>query len=348
MAMTERGDITAVGSGSVHVSSYCSDSDIDSFIQQIYKFSSTHCRLLGESNSSIIVSSPIESSPITVLAIPLLQWPPSTAYAAAIGWSNLAPSYVPSVEHPIALYSPPSNAIHFYESTVTAISLVIPSSGVKFILCPLHSTCGKDITLQIAVLTSHVLLEQQDQILPTPPPSPRLKPIDNAGPSASSDAPPSVEPDRSSKPSTSSKGVLAAFRKVIVGLAFFLSMWLRRLFQRKQHKPAVHADVSDVSERTPLLGQSDADSSRAVPGVSEARPLKSDLCFSLLEGGDVVCIMREPSKTRSAELHHQSMFHLGTRQLKPLDFEALKEGVIRVNLGSVGTMNSLLRVFPAQ
>lgn len=181
VSFTQTGEITVSGSGSLLIQSYDSHaSSLDAFHARVLRnCSPEYLRLIGTFNDHIFLASP-HRAPVKVVAIPLSPSPSDSA-DVTLKLSTLA-ALMDDVSE-FALFTPSNLNVHFFtpDNMYETISLRVPSSGGEFTIAPLYtlkSSANPAEGVQFCVLSPHApALADAEDLLPTPPPSPHLRPV---------------------------------------------------------------------------------------------------------------------------------------------------------------------------
>ena len=243
------------------------------------------CRLLGCDTDSgrVIISSPKNSYPVAAVIVPLS--PSRSAKSQVRMELQTLAGLLPDASQ-LSVFSNVNLSIHFFTVPLEGakdetISFAVHSTGSQFLLTPLYNLSGTAGEWQVAITTPYTPTGPPAELdsLPTPPPSPHLRPVahlstrssDSSGPSVptfsdvgltSSQSPVLTISERSPMstlhPRFSQKRSLAYVKHVFAVVLIFFAMVFPRLFGPllghfqgpiTTREPAVVDD-----ERTPLLG----------------------------------------------------------------------------------------------
>ena len=150
----------------------------DAFFAPIQR-NSANLRLIIVQDHVILAST--ESLPIKVTAVRLSPAPSLTPSTLSVQQSVLSALLPHHTE--FSLFAPLNRKIHFFSTAndeTDDLTFHIPSSGGQFVLSPVYTIRGDSDTLgtQISILTSFVpSVNDAEDSLPTPPPSPHFHPI---------------------------------------------------------------------------------------------------------------------------------------------------------------------------
>lgn len=309
------------------------------FMDSILKYSATNCRVLGYSSSCVVLASSMDWSPVSVAIIPLTSR--LTNGAVKLDWLALPPSHLPSLENPIVLSSKQPEVQHVYESMSDALQVLVPPTGSTFVLSVFHPVDGKGEKFQIAIMTPHVLKNQQDDALPTPPPSPRLIPTLPTEPtSAKPTPPPSSHRALIPVPRRPKSGIMAFFKRVILSLIIFaLSVVSRLIAKRKsiQTKPAPKAATPKETIPAPQAEVPTVE----LPAVYAPREQLPGLYLEVSNVGVLSCIVRASSEAVDGRVRMQ----VGSKDVVPRTVKTLGRGLVALELPSVEA-GARVRVLP--
>ncbi|KAK0208459.1 hypothetical protein DFS33DRAFT_1379977 [Desarmillaria ectypa] len=280
IAFTPTGDITASGSGSVHLECFDRyDSSVADFVHRAFAYCSlTKCQLLSTSDRHAVIASPLGQYPVIADVVPL-----STSILnsqVSIEWTEFTPL---TAELPLSLFLPSTSRVRFYDSAdqhPENIRFLVPPTGGQFILTPLYTLETKNSQeCQLAILQSHLLIPSSSyrdrQILPTPPPSPLLHPIAhlssiesrlNASSNSISEMGISSSgrgtPDASDLEATddgisvsTGQGIMASIKHVLAAIGLFFSLLFRKLLGRSPPSTQPTGGVTGVEEQSHFIDE---------------------------------------------------------------------------------------------
>ncbi|KAJ7630614.1 hypothetical protein FB45DRAFT_1027816 [Roridomyces roridus] len=225
-------------------------------------FSPCRVRLVGTNCGALALASPAEKHPVQVLVIPITSSNPLTHSSLTVrSLSSLVPSGAPfcvfsSVRRHARVFPGPE------ASGDTTITFAVGESGGHLVVAPIEKLDNPaEEGQQLAIVTPYTPLPIAADRLPTPPPSPRLRPLihrtaefESPDPSFLSLPAAISHDDRAGSPSQlvvngasqRRAGLLAGVRHFFI--MFFI--WIVRFFRRR---PKMITATADADERTPLL-----------------------------------------------------------------------------------------------
>ncbi|KAJ7597610.1 hypothetical protein C8J56DRAFT_324258 [Mycena floridula] len=174
VSLNPQGELIVSGDGSLLLQSYDpSTSTVDAFLSRILRDCPPEfLRSVGTFGNDILLASPTKT-PTTVLAIPLVPSAASTE-TITVQISSIS-ALLPDVSQ-FSLFSPSNLNVHFFTATDGSITFAIPTLGGQFLISPL-ATLSPGVQFSILSPYQPATRDSVEDGLPTPPPSPRLKPI---------------------------------------------------------------------------------------------------------------------------------------------------------------------------
>ncbi|KAK7064524.1 RING finger protein 8 [Favolaschia claudopus] len=287
IAFNPRGAITISGNPSLLFASLESSDEIDPAAANIFdSCSSSRTRVLSYIPGVLVLATAVAAkSPVQVSIIPIAS--SASVLRSVLNVQSLAS--VLSLDSPFFLFSPVRGAARFIEERLDEnISFTASQSGGHFLVCPAHSVGPTHDRWWVGITSPHSL-SAHAEALPTPPPSPRLRPL----PHRSSEVlmqspdpsylnlPAAISSQRSASPSSSHLVLRASSERrgliALIGRIFmFIFGLIGRLFGWNQQLTTPQKRISD--ERTPLLQEpleedvptDHTDSDRPKPSIDQA------------------------------------------------------------------------------
>lgn len=195
------GSITATGSGSVVLETYDpKSSSSDALIERLLALCpANNFRFVGTFEDHIVLASQ-ETYPVKVAVIPLSPSPSEARPQLLIPLAKLSNLLGQDVTQ-FSIFTPANLSVHFMTSPPAngdeseTLALHIPPAGGHMKLSPLYTLrVATDSTAecQVSILTPYNVIASAsvpdpEDVLPTPPPSPNLRPIAHLSPYKASD-----------------------------------------------------------------------------------------------------------------------------------------------------------------
>lgn len=338
------GVITTSGVGSLTLHTYdVRQLDAGEFVEHILSICSLdnrRCVALSEGSSHGVLTLPNTGLPVKVALVPIAPRLQHHAYhRVRIGLGALA-ALLPDIRS-YSVSSPLNPDIQFFTAETGAkgnVIFVVDPSGGEFTLSPAFDLA--DRKLQVSILSPHSFVKTSPQeeadILPTPPPSPRLEPIARPSPSRESTistiAPLSDTGEESLKVKPKSAPVvtlrpplnirypllsgLRALKFIFTVTAVWFVLLYRLLFRRPKADPISDGGYTD-GEATTLTPDEAAGSTESYDTHDEA---------------EVVPIITEP-KTREDDMIYMDTSPASSPSSEQL--VELKGGLVRIAARSV-------------
>ncbi|KAJ6519481.1 hypothetical protein C8R45DRAFT_886016 [Mycena sanguinolenta] len=258
ISFTPAGTITMSGTSSLSLVACESPEEVELAVSNVINQCSSP-RVVSHTPGVLVVASAADKYPVEVAVVPIASRTP--VVRSDLSLRSL--SAVVSEKGPFFMFSSLHRAARFIEDeSDESITVTAGRSGGQFVASPAHTVIHGEDQWQIGLMSSHSPLSAHAEGLPTPPPSPRLRPLPNRvsespDPSFLNLAAPIPTPgEQAASPSSSQlvvhssrgRGVLALMWRIFIGLFG----WLARLLRRRR------ADIPPkrtVDERTPLLQQ---------------------------------------------------------------------------------------------
>ncbi|KAJ7275388.1 hypothetical protein B0H12DRAFT_1227885 [Mycena haematopus] len=272
ISFTPAGTITMSGTSSLSFVACESPEEVELAVSRVINLCSSP-RVVSHTPGVLVLASAADKYPVEVAVVPIASCSP--VVQSDLTLQSLAALI--SGNAPFFMFSPVDRAARFIEEDSDEnITLKTGESGGQFIVSPAHTVTHGEEQWRVGIMSSHSpysLPASHAEGLPTPPPSPRLRPLPHlvsespdpsflnlpAAISTSSERPGSPSPSQLVDHSASKRrGALV----MIWHMFRVLFNWLARLFGLRD------VDVPPariVDERTPLLPQEQ-------PRVEESRP----------------------------------------------------------------------------
>ncbi|TFK41336.1 hypothetical protein BDQ12DRAFT_679287 [Crucibulum laeve] len=318
--------VTAAGTGTILLQTYDSRKDTNVFARSLLSHSTSALHLLSCGQTGIVLASPSTKNIVKAVAIPFLDNRQNIHIALEplsamlFNGITLFSVFCPANHNTCFLDTSPD------DQSDKTLSLISERSGSRFILSPVYdigdqnSGSSPGIQWKVSILTSHepglapLALDDAD-ILPTPPPSPRLKPIARISSHSSNEGGISSVPSltdvgiafrsrdvpvtttessaaliiRSGRPQ-SSMSVLVFLKHIFATISVFLEMVYRLFFGRirevedsdnEEDDDDKHDATESISPDTDLLGGVKPIISSSENPVGELKPITEDCIPSI-------------------------------------------------------------------
>ncbi|KAJ7919093.1 hypothetical protein B0H13DRAFT_1990390 [Mycena leptocephala] len=277
ISFTHRGTITMSGTPSLSFTACESPEEAEAAVSRVINHCSPRCRVVTYTPGVLVLASAVDKYPIEVAIIPIASSSPRIQSSLTLqSLTSLIPGQSPffmfSFPHRNARFFPPAIG----EALDERISLTAGQFGGQFVLSPaLTVNYGSEEQWRVGIMSSYSSpsLPAPAEGLPTPPPSPRLRPLTHRMPEIISQSPdPSflslpaaISTDDQTPSGSSSQLVVHSKRRngvlAVIGHIFMVLLtWITGLFRRPRPKMQSRR-ITD--ERTPLL----QDTSHAQPRV---------------------------------------------------------------------------------
>ncbi|KAJ7666458.1 hypothetical protein B0H17DRAFT_265530 [Mycena rosella] len=269
ISFTSGGAVTMSGTGSLLFVACESVEEVESAVSRVVNHSSSpRVRAVSYTHGVAVLASGPDKNPVEVAVIPMAS--SKLLIHSSLTLRSLA--CLSSGGSHFCVYSSMHSNARFFsrelaEASDESISISVGQSGGQFIVTPVETVTHREEQWQVAIASAYTAASfpAPSEALPTPPPSPRLRPLphrlsetvsQSPDPSfLSLPAPISSDDNRSASDSSTHlvlhsasqrrAGVLAVVRHVF----FVLFAWFARLFRRNPAVPPKR--ITD--ERTPLL-----------------------------------------------------------------------------------------------
>ncbi|KAJ7139785.1 hypothetical protein C8R44DRAFT_975527 [Mycena epipterygia] len=283
ISFTSRGTITMSGTASLLFTACESAGEVEAAVSRVINHcSSPRFRVVSYTHGAVVLASASDKYPVEVAIIPIAS--SNLLLQSSLPLRSLT-SLVPGASQ-FCIFSVTRCDARFFsrevvEASGESISFTLGQSGGKFLVAPIEWVRQGEEHWQVGIMSSVA-----GDGLPTPPPSPRLRPLphrtsenisraQSPDPSFLSLPAPSSSDDQIA-PGTSSHlivhpsrraGVFAVIGHIILA---FLN-WFTRIFSRVKVQPKRVAD-----ERTPLL-QEESSYPSAQPHVEVPTPVQKNV-----------------------------------------------------------------------
>ncbi|GLB36428.1 hypothetical protein LshimejAT787_0307160 [Lyophyllum shimeji] len=172
------GIISTSGPGSLSLRSLPSrQPELRTFANDIVARCSTeHVQVatLGEDAGHLIVATKA-SYPLQGFIVPTMPRPAKPGDARVVVSLDTLRMLLPSRLTPFTLFSPQNCNIYFFTGSLETVTITVDAIGSPFILSPVASLKAGD--WHVSILSHYHSAQPSENTLPTPPPSPQLRPI---------------------------------------------------------------------------------------------------------------------------------------------------------------------------
>ncbi|KAF8213434.1 hypothetical protein K438DRAFT_1094040 [Mycena galopus ATCC 62051] len=264
ISFTPRGVIMMSGTPSLSFTACESPEEVELAVSRVINpCSSPRCRVVSYTPGILVLASGADKYPVQVALVPITSYSPVlhhelTLQSLASVISGKSPFFMFSSLHRVARFAE--------EESAKKITFAAGQSGGQFVLSPAHTLNHGDEQWQVGIMSPHSLPAAHRDGLPTPPPSPRLRPLphlvsESPDPSLLSLPAAISSGEQPASPSSSSSQLIVHSNSALkhrgmlamIGRVFMMLLnWIARLFQgrRVEVQPKRITD-----ERTPLLQQ---------------------------------------------------------------------------------------------
>ncbi|KAF7339764.1 RING finger protein 8 [Mycena sanguinolenta] len=282
ISFTPAGTITMSGSSSLSFVACESPEEAEIAVSRVIN----HCsspQVVNYAPGVLVLASTADKYPVEVAVVPIASCAP--VVRSDLTLRSLAA--VVSGKAAFFMFSSLHRAARFIEDeSDESIAVKAGQSGGQFVAAPAHTVIHGEDQWQIGIMSSHSpasLPSAHAEGLPTPPPSPRLRPLPHRV-SESPDpsflnlaAPMSTSGEQTASPSSSQLVVHSSKRRGVLALMWRIFVvlfgWMARLLGRRR------VDVPPkrmVDERTPLLQQEQPRVEVSTPDVLEPQASSSE------------------------------------------------------------------------
>ncbi|KAJ7462723.1 hypothetical protein B0H11DRAFT_2054004 [Mycena galericulata] len=312
LSFSSHGAVTTTGTGSLFFVACYADVDVEATVSRVLNHcSSPQFRVVSYTQGAIVVASSVDKYPAEVAVIPMA--PSNFLTHSSLPLQSLS-SLIPGGPRFCVFSSLRRYARIFSREPVDAlgedIDLTVGLSGGTFIVTPMESVNHGEEQWHIGIVSPYTHLPVATDGLPTPPPSPRLRPLTHRISEGAFQSPdpsflslPAAIPsnDRPASPShlvvhgASGRraGLLAAIRHLFI----ILFSWFARILGRRPGREVQPKRITDANERTPLLQEPTASMEERDLRTSSSEEIPADTAsrISAQVGGGKTTILFQAS-----------------------------------------------------